>query len=108
MSQIKNILQLNIRLLVYNSLVRPHIEYVTVSWGGVKNSKTAKKIRSLKKKAIRAVDNSTFKAHSNPLFSKLKVLNLDNTYKLSVLTFMHGYFHDNLPSSFHNMFKSLA
>ena len=62
----------------------------------------------MKKKAIRAVDNSTFKAHSNPLFSKLKVLNLDNTYKLSVLTFMHGYFNDNLPSSFQNMFKSLA
>ena len=43
-----------------------------------------------KKKAIRAVNNSTFKAHSNPLFSKLKVLNLDDTYKLCVLTFMHG------------------
>ena len=27
LSQIKNILPLNIRLLVYNSLVRPHIEY---------------------------------------------------------------------------------
>ena len=52
--------------------------------------------------------NSTFKAHSNPLFSKLKVLNLDDTYKLCVLTFMHGYFNDNLLSSFENMLKSLA
>jgi len=50
------------------------------------------------------VKNSTFKAHSNQLFSKLKVLNLDDTYKLRVLTFMHGY----LPFSFQNMFKSLA
>ena len=104
--QIKNILQLNIRLL-YNSLVRPHIEYGIVTWGGVKNSKL-QKIRSLQKKAIRAVNDSTFKAHSNPLFSKLKVLNLDDTYKRCVLTFMHGYFNDNLPSSFQNMFKSLA
>ena len=55
-----------------------------------------------KKKAIRAVNNNTFKAHSNPLFSTLKVL------KLSVLTLMHGYLNDNLPSSFQNMFKSLA
>ena len=46
--------------------------------------------------------------HLNPLFSKLKVLNLDDTYKLSFLTFMHGYFNDNLPSFFQNMFKSLA
>ena len=58
-----------------------------------------------KKKAIRAVNNRTLKAHSNPLFSKLKVF---NTYNLSVLTFMHGYFNDNLPSSFQNMFKSLT
>ena len=33
LSQIKNILPLNIRLLVYNSLVRPHIEYGIVTWG---------------------------------------------------------------------------
>ena len=62
LSQIKNILPLNIRLLVYNSLVRPHIEYGVITWGGVKNSKL-QKIRSLQKKAIRAVNNSTFKAH---------------------------------------------
>jgi len=63
LSQIKNILTLNIRLLVYNSLVRPHIEYGIVTWGGVKNSKL-QKIRFLQKKAIREVNNSTFKAHS--------------------------------------------
>ena len=45
-----------------------------------------KKSDFCEKKAIRAV-NSTFMAHSNPLFTKLKVLNLDDTHKLSVLTF---------------------
>ena len=49
LSQIKNILQLNICILVYNSLVRPHIEYGIVTWGGGKNSKL-QKIRSLQKK----------------------------------------------------------
>ena len=44
----KNVLPLNIRLLVYNSLVRPHIEYGIVTWGGAKNSKL-QKIRSLQK-----------------------------------------------------------
>ena len=52
---------------------------------GVKNSEL-QKIRSLPK--IRAVNNSTLKAHSNPLFSKLKVLNLDDTYKLCVHHFI--------------------
>jgi len=49
LSQIKNILQSNIRLHVYNSLERPHIEYGIVTWGGVKNSKL-QKIRSLQKR----------------------------------------------------------
>ena len=49
LSQIKYILPLNIRLLVYNSLVRPHIEYGIVTWGGVKNSKL-QKITSLQKR----------------------------------------------------------
>ena len=82
LSQIKNILPLNIRLFVYNLLARPHIKYGIVTWGGVNNFKLPK-IRFLqKKKAIRAVDNSTFKAHSNSLFSKLIVLlNLDDRYK---------------------------
>ena len=40
-----------------------------------------KKSDLCKKNAISAVNNSTFKTQSNPLFSKLKVLNLDDTYK---------------------------
>ena len=52
------------------------------------------KIRSLqKKKTIRAVNDRTFKVHLNPLFSKLKVFNLDDTF------FMHRYFNDNFPAS---------
>ena len=42
LSQIKNILPLNIRLLVYNSLVRPHIDYGIVTLGEPKNSKLQK------------------------------------------------------------------
>ena len=77
LSQIKNILPLNIRLLVYNSLERHHIEYGIVTWGGVKKPLNCKKSDLCKEKVIIAVKKRTFKAHSNPLFSKLKVLNLN-------------------------------
>ena len=50
LSRIRNILPLNIRLLVLSLLVvRPHIEYGIVTWGGVKNFKL-EKIRSLQKR----------------------------------------------------------
>jgi len=74
--------------------------------GGVKNAKL-QKIKSLQKRAIRAVNISSFKAHSDPILFRLELLNLD-TYKLGVLSFMHKYFYENLPVSFHEMFNSLA
>ena len=52
LSQTKNILPLNIRSYVYNSLVRLHIEYGIATWGGVKNCKLQNQIFA--KKAIRA------------------------------------------------------
>ena len=63
---------------------------------------------SLQKRAIRAVNNSSFKAHSDPIFFRLELLNFDDTYKLGVLSFPHKHFYDNLPASFHDMFNSLA
>ena len=52
---------------------------ILIAW--FKDSKLLQKVLNCKKsdlckkKAIRAVNNSTFKAHSNPLFSKLKIQN---------------------------------
>ena len=49
-----------------------------------------------KKRAIRAVNNSSFRAHSDPIFFRLELLNFDDTYKLGVLSFMHKYFYETL------------
>ena len=59
-------------------------------------------------RAIRAVNNISFKAHSDPIFFRLELQNFDDTYKHGVLSFMHKYFFENLPASFHDMFNSLA
>ena len=74
--------------------------------GGLKNSKL-QKIRSLQKRQSERLI-IILSRHIQIQYSKLKILNLDDAYKLSVRTFKHGYFNDNLPSSFQNMFKSLA
>ena len=58
------------------------------------------------KSAMRAVNNSSLKEHSDPIFFRLELLNLDDTHKLGVLSFMHKYFYKNLPASFHDMFNS--
>ena len=46
--------------------------------------------------------------YPDPIFFRLELLNFDDTYKLGVLSFMHKYFYEKLPASFHDMFISLA
>ena len=38
----------------------------------------------VQKRAIRAVNNSSFKTHSDPIFFRLELLNLYDTFKLGV------------------------
>ena len=45
-------------------------------------------IKSLQIRAIRAVNNSSLKAHSDSIIFRLELLNLDDTYKLGVLSFI--------------------
>ena len=49
LNQIKNILPLNIRLLVYNALVRSHSEYGIITWGGEGRKKNYGKSNLCKK-----------------------------------------------------------
>ena len=44
------------------------------------------------------------KVHSDPRFFRLELINLDDTYKPDVLSFMHK-FYENLPTSFQDMFS---
>ena len=63
----KNILPQNIRLLVYNSLFKSHLQYGILAWGKVPVRKI-QKIISIQKKCIRNVANKDFRSHTEPLF----------------------------------------
>ena len=52
------------------------------------------------KKAVRAITNSKFNAHTEPLLKLLNLLNIKDTYILSILTFYYKYIHNILPPYF--------
>ena len=56
----------------------------------------------LQKQAFRAISNSEFRCHSNPLFVKYNQLKMDDLCKLNVATFMYKYKNKMLPSLFDN------
>ena len=58
------------------------------------------------KRAVRAVTNSDFWAHTAPLFSKLKILDIFQINTLDIAKFMFRYHNNLLPPLFLNLFMT--
>ena len=84
-------------------MIRPHLEYGILSWGGVGITK----LRGLlvaQKKAIRNVANKPYNSHTDPLFTMLNTLKLKDLFNVNSAVFMYKYKNNLLPNSFQNMF----
>lgn len=101
LSQIKNVLPLKTRILVYNALFKPHIDYCLVIWG---NSNHSKPIELLQKRAIRTVYNMNKFTHAEPLLKQSRLLNIKDSYKLSCMAFLRKVIFCEAPSSIVDMF----
>ena len=69
-------------------------------WGSIST-----RILKLQKWAVRAITSSKYNAHSDPLFKKLKLMKVNDIYKLSMLKLYHKYCENELPLYFKNMFE---
>ena len=93
--------------LIYNSLVKSHLEYGILAWGN-SNSKEISKISIMQKKIIRNLDNSKYNAHTDPIFTKHNILKFNDILKLNSIILMYKYEHLLLPESFVNMFGKIS
>ena len=80
-----------IKTLLYNSLIVPHINYCIMAWGFQTN-----RIIKLQKGALRIITLSNYNSHTEPLHKKLSMLKVDDILKLQ-LKFYYKYLHNNLP-----------
>ena len=101
----KNFLPTSVRLTLFNTLIRPHLEYGILAWGGVGVSKL-KPIITIQKKAIRNVAGKPRNSHTSPLFSTYKELTFLDLFKFNSCAFMYKYSNNLLPVSFNNMFTA--
>ena len=58
----------------------------------------------LQKKCVRIITSSPHRAHSAPIFNRLKILDINHIYKYSVLIFMFKSEHNLLPNVISDMF----
>ena len=85
---------------LYSSLFLSYVNYGILLWGN-----NIKRITKLQKFAVRAISNSRYNAHSDPLFKSLRLLKVSDIYELNLLKFHFKYKDDLLPKYFCNMFE---
>jgi len=57
----------------------------------------------MQKKANRLITNSSFRAHTEPLFKKLQILSFPKLIEQAKLLFMHSIHYDYAPRAFSNI-----
>jgi len=84
---------------LYFALFHSHLTYCPIITGCA-NKTNLDKIATLQKKIIRIVTNSSYRAHSQPLFSQLKILPFFKLIEQSKLLFMHSIHFKYAPLTF--------
>ena len=100
----KHFLTNNYRLLLYNSLVLPYLNYCCLLWGYSTKS-SINKLFVLQKKAVRLVDNQPKLAHSSQIFAKLNLLKLEDIAKQQTLVLLYNIITHNSPPTITSLFE---
>ena len=91
------------KLTLYYSLIYPYITYCNSIWSST-YATNLNIIYCLQKRAVRAITNSDYRAHSAPLFSKLGILDIYQINTFQIAKFMYCYHNNLLPPLFFNLF----
>ena len=87
-----------ILLLLYKALIQPHLMYGIEVWGSTYKT-NLNCILLTQKMAMSAITFSPRGTHSEPLFQKLKILNVYKLHFLAVSTFIYDLLNENLTHS---------
>ena len=92
---------------VYYSLFYPFLTYGITVW--VTGSETyLKLVQITQKKVVRAMTFSNLTAHSLPLFSNLKLLKVNDLYKLSISSCVYECHNNLAPTHFTDYFTQIS
>ena len=89
----KKSLPFKIRLMLFRSLVLPHLEYCNVIWGSP--SSRTEKLHIALKKGIRMIYGVPFMAHTDPLFVRTKTLKYNDIYQFSATKLAFNIINNN-------------
>ena len=94
-------------ILLYNTMVLPHLQYCLVNWGNFKDDRNLKlrdRILRLQKCFLRIIYGVHRLSHADPLFAQMSTLKIDDLYKQTIRCLSFKLTHNMLP----NRMASLA
>ena len=90
------------KLTLYYSLIYPYITCCNSTWSSTYVT-NLNRIYHWKKRAVRAITNSDYRALSVPLFSKLKILDVYQINTFQIAKFVYCYHNNLLPPLLFNL-----
>ena len=82
-------------VLLYNSLILPHMTYGILAWGDHQN-----KVSLLQKNVLRIITLSKLFAYSEPLLKQLSMIKFEDMIQIQQINFYYWYLNAKLPSHF--------
>ena len=102
--KIRSLLPTHTLINVYNSLFMSFLQYGITVWGQTFDS-YLDPIFKLQKKAVRAISHEHFTSHTLPIFKNLKLLRLQDIFRVKISSFVYESLNKINPSCFHDFFS---
>ena len=103
MCRIKNKVDSNILIMIYNTLILPHLSYCCEIWGNTYNTRL-NSLTLLQKRAIRIIDNVDWRENSSKIFRKYRTLKLADLIEYQTCILMYkanlGILPENVQKNF--------
>ena len=106
MNSVKHFLPSHSMKLLYYSYIHRNITYGLNIWGPLVAKTCLKRVQTLQKKAIRAVDNARYNASTPTLFKKYEILTLDDLIDLECAKISYRFISSTLPRPVSSLFQA--
>lgn len=84
----RNTMNYKTKLLVYNALFKPHLEYCSITYMDKLNKSQLESLFKLQKQAIRLIFNAKRNVHTDKLFKLSKITPLVKLYEIEAIKFI--------------------
>ena len=92
-------------LSLYYTLVYPYLNYCNIAWSSTYPS-YLNILYLLQKRIVRIITTTDYRAHTAPLFRKLKIFDVFSVNSFLIASFMYSYHNQLLPDTFHSFFST--